>query len=182
MPHPEAQLHTQAQLLLSIPVWWEWSPSLVSTCCPHSPLFKACIVCIHLFLAVLGLCCHMDSSQLQWAGLLPRCSDGLSMPWVLSFQSSVSSERGCSLGAVPASQCRGSSRFGAQSPGCAVAVDAACGLSCDAERGILLDQGSNCERCDGRQTLVHWTTREVQPLLNCSALYFPILVGLALCG
>ena len=70
------------------------------------------------------------------------------MPWVLSFRSSVSRARGCS--------------------------HVACGLRCDVGCGILPDQGSNRDRCDGRQILVHWTTREVQPLLNCAAVFpFP---------
>ena len=87
-------------------------------------------------MATLGLC--MDFLQLWWATVLSRC---------------------CSK----SSHCGGFSCCGTWALGSWVSVVVAHGLSCPEACGIFLDQGLNPVPFIGRQTLNHWTTRQVQP-------------------
>ena len=76
-----------------------WAITFLGVCLlpTLTSLFKTCIACINLFLAVLRLRCRMAFPVNAGSG-------------------------GCSPGAVPASLCPGFSRFGAQSPGRVAAV------------------------------------------------------------
>ena len=94
---------------------------------------------IHLFLAVLGLCCFAQAfSSCDRRGIVFCCG-------------------------APASRCSGFSRCRTWAPGTQASVVEVHGLNCPAACEVFLHQGSNpCHvACIGRWILIHCDTSEV---------------------